>query len=103
MTIEAVMTMFPNAVVWLDQYEAKIIHFDAETSAADLSHPAQLTRHLHARSSTDSETQAAEEASFYDDVAKALEQAKAVFLTGPSTAKTEFVKDCGVACRKPMG
>jgi stalled ribosome rescue protein Dom34 len=58
----------------------------------EVTHPDHPPRHLHSRAGSASGTHASDEPAFYADIAKALANAKAILVTGPSTAKTEFIK-----------
>lgn len=81
-----------HCVIWLDHREARIIHFNAETSDERIVRPAHPPRHLHFKSGSPSGTHAAGAPAFYRVVAKACDEVMAVLLTGPSTAKKEFVR-----------
>ncbi len=81
-----------HAVLWLDHHEARVIHFNAEVSDEVVVRPAHPPRHLHIKSGCSSGTHVTAEPDFYRDVAKACDEAEAVLLTGPSTAKSEFIE-----------
>jgi len=80
-----------HAVVWLDHHEARVIHFDAETSNKETVHPADPPKHLHIKSGSASGTHLHGDPVFYRDVAAACDESTEVLLMGPSSAKTEFV------------
>ena len=82
---------FYHAVVWLDHHEARIIHFSARDSQEDVVRPVDPPRHLHIHAGSASGTHIQTEPTFYRDVAAACDEAQAVLLIGPSTAKTEFM------------
>lgn len=86
------MTSHYHAVIWIDHHEAKIIHFNADAAEEELVRPVHPPRHLHAKAGSPSGTHVTGEPEFYRDVAKSFDNAHAVLITGPSTAKTEFVK-----------
>ncbi len=86
------MTSHYHAVVWLDHHEARIIHFNADAAAEEVVRPINPPRHLRAKAGSASGTHVSDEPEFYREVAAAFDDAKAVLLAGPSTAKTEFVK-----------
>ena len=81
-----------HGVIWLDHHEARIIHFNATDSDELTVRPEHPPRHLHIKSGSASGTHITEEPAFYRDVAKECEAVSAILLTGPSTAKGEFVK-----------
>jgi len=65
-----------HAVIWLDHHEARIIHFNAESSANEhIKHPGDS--HLN---------------DFYHAIAQSLNTASEILVTGPGLAKDEFVK-----------
>jgi hypothetical protein len=86
------MTEHYHAVVWIDHHEARTIHFNPNMADEEVIHPDHPPRHLHSRVGSASGTHVNDEPAFYADIAKALANAKAILVTGPSTAKTEFVK-----------
>ncbi len=81
-----------HAVVWIDHLEARVFHFNATDVDAMVIHPENPTRHLHHKAQTRGSGKAAEDQSYYHDVAQALAGAGAVLITGPAHAKTELVK-----------
>lgn len=85
------MTSHYHAVIWLDHSQARIIHFNKVASDTETVPPDHGPRHLHVKSGSASGTHIRSDPAFYGDVAKACEEATVVLLTGPSTAKTEFV------------
>ena len=86
------MSSHYHAVLWLDHHEARIIHFNANDSDAERVRPADPPRHLHVKAGSPSGTHITDEPPFYRQVAAALSDAHEILITGPSTAKTEFVK-----------
>jgi len=81
-----------HAVVWIDHHEARILDFNADAAEEHLVHPAHPPRHLHHKAGSASGTHTTDEPEFYRDVAASLTDAKEILITGPSSAKTEFVK-----------
>lgn len=85
------MTSHYHAVVWLDHAQARIIHFNSMEAETKTVHPDHGPRHLHVKAGSASGTHIRTDPAFYRDVAKACEGATVILLTGPSTAKAEFV------------
>ena len=81
-----------HAVLWIDHHEARIVHFNPEEAEAEHLRPKDPPRHLHVKAGSRAGTHVTDEPRFYDDVAKALGDAQAILVTGPSSAKTEFMK-----------
>jgi stalled ribosome rescue protein Dom34 len=81
----------PHAVLWIDQHEAKIFHFDGESF--DVAKIESAHRHVRRHPSVTAErSHPADEKHYYHDVARALEDAAEVLIVGPSTAKLAFIK-----------
>jgi stalled ribosome rescue protein Dom34 len=80
-----------HAVLWIDQHEAKIFHFDAESfDASTIESP-----HHHVRKHpqvTAERNHPADAQHYYHEVAQALEDVAEILVVGPSTAKLEFIK-----------
>jgi hypothetical protein len=86
------MSAHYHAVLWLDHHEARIIHFNTSDSESERVRPADPPRHLHVKAGSASGTHITDEPLFYSNVAAALGEAQEILVSGPSTAKTEFVK-----------
>lgn len=81
-----------HAVLWIDHQDARIIHFNADSAEEERIKPADPPRHLHVKAGSPSGTHITDEPQFYRDVAGALGEAREILVTGPSTAKAEFLK-----------
>lgn len=81
-----------HAVVWIDHHEARVIAFNADAADEEIVRPSHPPRHLRAKAGSAAGTHVTDDPEFYRDVCSSLDDAKAVLLAGPSTAKTEFVK-----------
>ena len=80
-----------HSVLWIDQHEAKIFRFDAETFSA--SHIESPHRHVRKHPQVTAERSHPTDAQHYfHEVAQALEGAEEILVVGPSTAKLEFIK-----------
>jgi hypothetical protein len=86
------MTAHYHAVVWIDHHEARVIHFNAEDADEERVRPADPPKHLHVKAGSASGTHITDEPPFYRDVTAALADTREVLVTGPSTAKAEFLK-----------
>jgi hypothetical protein len=80
-----------HAVVWIDHHEARVISFNADEADERTVHPAHPIRHLHHKSGSAAGTHERGDADYFRAVAEAVVAATEFLVTGPSTAKTEFV------------
>ena len=86
------MSRHYHAVVWIDHHEALVIHFNADAAEERHLHPVDPPRHLHVKAGSAAGTHITDEPSFYRDVTRELADAREILVTGPSTAKAEFLK-----------
>jgi stalled ribosome rescue protein Dom34 len=91
-TQEAILTTHYHAVVWIDHHEAHVFHFNAEQADEAIVHATHSPHHLHGKAGSASGTHVTNDPEFYHEVAGAVADAQAILITGPSSAKTEFVK-----------
>ena len=84
--------MTKHLAVWLDQDQARIFHIDPDRiEEATLMAPPRLLHSKHPkRVNDDGEPRASKR--FLREIAKALEGAEQVLVTGPSATKHEFFK-----------
>jgi hypothetical protein len=87
-----IMASHYHAIVWINHHEARIIHFNADTAEEERIRPADPPQHLHVKAGSPSGMHVTNEPQFYRDVADALADAREILVTGPSTAKAEFLK-----------
>jgi stalled ribosome rescue protein Dom34 len=85
------MNMHPTAV-WIDHHEARIFHavagkFDESTVRAPHRHV-----HRHPKGPTAEHNHPDDVHRFFEDVARALDDAEPILIVGPSTAKLQFVR-----------
>lgn len=79
-----------HTVLWLDQHEAKILHFDGESFDATKIENAR--HHIRKHPSTTAEHRhPVDEQRYFHEIARALEDAAEVLVVGPSTAKLHFL------------
>jgi stalled ribosome rescue protein Dom34 len=93
-----------HAVVWLDHQKAHVLHFnadEAETEAVTAKGPNHLVHNQHHshQAGTRSGQRTPVDHAYYDEVVKALGEAKEWLVMGPAEAKTEFARH--VAERAP--
>ena len=79
-----------HAVVWIDHKQARIFHFDVDEADKTLIKD-QNVRDLHSREKhTGQRTE--ENKPFFEDVAKAIADARAIVIVGPAQEKDFFAK-----------
>jgi len=79
--------MSKHVAVWLDHAEAKIFHVDDERFD-----PKKIEPHHHARRVNDERSDPAALRHYFDDIARALNDAEEILVVGPGSAKLEFIK-----------
>jgi stalled ribosome rescue protein Dom34 len=83
---------YPHVIVWLDHQKATIIDFTIDDR--HVVHLASSTpRQLHRKSGPMGAGRAPDDRQFFDEVAKAIEGAREILVTGPGTAKVAFMSD----------
>lgn len=82
--------MSAHICVWVDHREAKIFHVTAEEAEAShvMEHGPQ--HHLHRRADHVGQGKTGLGAVFMDEIAAALEDARAILVLGPGSARTEL-------------
>ncbi len=86
------MTSHFHAVVWIDHREAHVFTFNAEAADKHVVHSHQLQPHLHRKSNAIGDGRALPDPAYFDDIAKALDKAGEILITGPANAKLELKK-----------
>ena len=81
-----------HVALWLDHREAKIVHFNANEAQEVTIHSPSHGQHLHSKAGSAAGTHHRTDDTYFHDVAQAIGMGKAVLLTGPADAKTEFMK-----------
>ncbi len=74
-----------HAAVWIDHRQARVFHFNTETSDTEVIHPA----HAHDRHPGKDKRG---EQKFLENVTKSLAEAGAILVMGPADEKTELIK-----------
>ena len=83
------MTSPYHAIVWIDQREAKVFHFNSTGVDRMILHPHRPTRHIH-HSDLSGGCRSLLDDDFFERVAMAIAEAKAILITGPDAAKSEL-------------
>jgi stalled ribosome rescue protein Dom34 len=81
---------FAHAVVWIDHQQAEIVHLSSvDEHTAHITCP-EAPRKLHRKSGIPGAGRAPVSHAFFDEVADALTDVRAVLILGPGLAKVEF-------------
>ena len=84
------MTTHFHSLVWIDHREAKIFHFDAETSDTVTVHNSHAHQHLHHKANAGDSGHVAVDKEYLKRVLAQLATAGAILIVGPGSAKTEL-------------
>lgn len=84
------MTAHYHAIVWIDHREAKIFHFNMTEVDRMIVHPHDPSRHIHHKANAIGGGNAPLDREFFEQVAEAIADAKAILITGPASAKSEL-------------
>lgn len=85
------MTDHYHALIWLDHHEAKVYHFNRLESEEARIRSTDPHVHLHHKANTVGSGHAAVDRAFLERIAQAITGAGAILVTGPGSAKGEFV------------
>ena len=80
-----------HSVVWIDHRQARVFHFNAEDADKELIRPEHPVRDYH-RKAPRTGHHDPEDQAFLEEVTKAIADAGAVLVVGPSSEKGELVK-----------
>jgi stalled ribosome rescue protein Dom34 len=86
------MTAPTRAAVWLDHHQARVFHVDLDGFDEQTLQAPQHRFHRHPKGPSEPHEHPDDEASFYEQIARALASADDILVLGPSTAKSQFVK-----------
>ncbi len=75
-----------HAAVWIDHRQARVLHFNADVYDAQVIHPA------HGREHDRDGQRPKEDQAYLESVTKAVADAGAILVLGPSNEKTELIK-----------
>ena len=84
------MTPHFHAVVWIDHREAKVFRFNATEVEETKLRPHDRQVHVHHKANTVGSGHAAVDRDFIEKVVGSVNDAGAVLIVGPGTAKTEL-------------
>lgn len=79
---------FNHAVVWLDQAEAHVIHFNRDAAETDV----VKTTSQHKKDGVVGNNRAEEDTTYMDEVAVAISAAKEILIVGPGMEKIAFMR-----------
>jgi stalled ribosome rescue protein Dom34 len=77
-----------HAVVWLDQAEAHVIHFNRDAAESDVI----KTTSQHQKAGVVGNNRAEESTTYMDEVANAIDGSKEILIVGPGMEKLAFIK-----------
>ena len=83
---------FTHAIIWLDHQRAHVIRFGLDNSESVEIHAHGGAVHLHHKHGAVGSGHAPENQKYYQDIAVSLRGMPKVLVTGPASAKNEFVK-----------
>lgn len=81
-----------HCLVWIDHEIAKIVSFNAEQMMRSVVHSAHGHQHLHHKANAGDSGHLGIDNDFLDRVARALQFAGAIVITGPASAKHELLR-----------
>lgn len=85
------MNLQNHAIVWIDHQEAKIFHFNASEVDRVVIRPHDPTRRIRREANSIGGDDAPADRDFFEHVAEAITDPKAILITGPSSTKSELV------------
>jgi stalled ribosome rescue protein Dom34 len=84
------MTAHFHALVWIDHREAKVFHFDADSSQSVTVHNSHAHQNLHHKANSSDSGHVAVDKEYLHRVVAELATAGAVLIVGPGSAKAEL-------------
>src|SRR6476619_94181 len=79
-----------HALVWIDHREAKVFHFDADSSQCVTVHNSHAHQNLHHKANSIDSGHAPVDKEYLHRVVAELASAGAILVVGPGSAKTEL-------------
>src|SRR5690349_386145 len=86
--------LMPNhyhAIVWIDHEQAKVVHFNKDSSQSVVVRSSNSRTHLHHKANSTGSGHAPTDRKYLERVATAIASTGAILVVGPAHAKTEFV------------
>lgn len=83
---------FNHAVVWLDNQEAHVIHFNADASDTEIIKTKSKHPHLHHHAGTLGSGNVLPDDHYLHEVVKGIADTKEVLIVGPGSAKLKLIK-----------
>jgi stalled ribosome rescue protein Dom34 len=87
---ETPMTAHFHALVWIDHREAKVFHFDADSSNSATIHNSHAHQNLHHKANSSDSGHVPVDKEYLQRVVKEMAAAGAILVVGPGSAKTEL-------------
>jgi stalled ribosome rescue protein Dom34 len=82
-----------HLIVWIDHRDAHIIHFSADDSERQVIKTTSTHPHLYHKRGEFGSGKAPFDGPYFDEVIKAIMDAKEILIVGPGSAKLELVKE----------
>ena len=79
-----------HAVVWIDHREAKIFGLSRDSATELVLHDGHVPKHIHRKADNVHLGKVQPDHAFFDEVAGSLAAFKAILITGPGEARTQF-------------
>jgi len=81
-----------HVVAWIDHKQAHVIHFTLDSAENEIIQNHSTHPHLHVKSGIPGSGHAAENASFFNDVANSIKDALEILIVGPGLEKLSLLK-----------
>jgi stalled ribosome rescue protein Dom34 len=84
------MSTHYHAVVWIDHKQARVVHFNTDSSETVVVQSSNPHLHLHHKANASDSGHAAVDRKFLERVTEAIAHSGVILLVGPANAKTEL-------------
>ncbi len=84
--------MSKQVAVWLDHKEAHVTHVHPERLESETVVAPSHIHHKHPKGASEAKSHPNDAKRYFHEVAKSLEGAEKILITGPSTAKLDFLR-----------
>jgi stalled ribosome rescue protein Dom34 len=85
------MATHQHAVVWIDHTQARVMHFNRDSSESAVVHSSHSRTHLHHKANATGSGHAPIDRKYLERVAATIANTQAILVVGPANAKTELV------------